>query len=109
MFQITLNIESFSHLQMIDITRNIEQIINENGLISGLCHVYIPHTTAGVTINEGADPNVQQDILRGLDCMVPSDIKYRHMEGNSRSHIMASLIGSSVSVVVHKGQLQLGT
>ncbi len=93
---------------MIDVTREMEQHIRESSVSDGICHVFIPHTTAAVTINEGADPDVQKDILNGLDRMVP-DLDYKHLEGNSRSHIMTSLIGSSVTITICNGCLQLGT
>lgn len=94
---------------MIDITDKIETFLKESSVTDGLCHVFIPHTTAGITINEGADPDVQADIIRGLDHMIPTNIRYDHMEGNSRSHIMATLTGSSVTVSFTNSMVILGT
>ena len=94
---------------MIDITSSVQKVITDSGIFDGVCTVYIPHTTAGVTINEGADPTVCRDIISKLNDMVPINRGYLHMEGNSDSHIKASLIGNSVSVIVENGQLVLGT
>ena len=94
---------------MVDITASVQKELSKSGVEDGFCVVYVPHTTAGVTINEGADPAVCYDIIKKLNELVPPDAGYRHMEGNSDSHIKASLIGSSVTVLVEKGQLVLGT
>ena len=95
--------------EMIDITHDIQSIVNEEDLVDGLVIVYVPHTTAGITINEGADPSVQQDIIETLKKLVPKGGSYRHMEGNSDAHIKASLLGSSVTVLVQNKKLVLGT
>ena len=94
---------------MVDITSMVQKEVSNRGPEDGMCTVYVPHTTAGITINEGADPAVCQDIMGKLNEMVPRDPGYRHMEGNSDSHIKASLMGSSVSLMVEKGRLVLGT
>lgn len=94
---------------MVDMTSLVQKEVSKSGISDGVCMVYVPHTTAAVTINEGADPSVCQDILTKLNEMVPPDDGYRHMEGNSDSHIKASLVGNSVSVMVENGRLVLGT
>jgi len=97
-----------SHACMIDITSQVRQIVAQSGVAEGWCIVYIPHTTAGVTINENADPTVQSDILQALDRMVPWRGGYEHAEGNAAAHVKASLLGSSQTVLVVGGQLRLG-
>ncbi|OGQ87638.1 MAG: hypothetical protein A2512_13035 [Deltaproteobacteria bacterium RIFOXYD12_FULL_56_24] len=94
--------------QFIDITSMVQEKVAASTIADGLCHLYNPHTTAGLTINEGADPAVQSDILAALQRIVPLD-RYQHLEGNSPAHVMASLVGSSVTVFIENGRLQLGT
>ncbi len=96
-------------MEFVDITERLADAVRESGRQEGLCFVYNPHTTAGLTINEGADPAVQADIIGVLKRVIPLDYPYKHLEGNSPSHIMAALMGSSVSVPVEVGRLQLGT
>ena len=105
----TFSISTSSKMELIDITSQIAKALANSGQKDGLCVVYNPHTTAGLTINEGADPAVKGDIIAALRQIVPLDFPYKHMEGNSPSHVMASLIGSSVTVIVEGGQLRLGT
>jgi secondary thiamine-phosphate synthase enzyme len=105
----TVNLKTTARSDMVDITTSVQREVDRAGVKEGLCVVYVPHTTAGVTINEGADPAVCQDILEKLNELVPRDPGYRHMEGNSDSHVKASLMGSSVTVLVEKGGLSLGT
>jgi secondary thiamine-phosphate synthase enzyme len=95
--------------ELIDITRQIGEIVEKARVRSGLCIIYVPHTTAAVTLNENADPYVSQDILMGLDKVVPSHDRYLHSEGNSPAHIKSSLIGCSETVPVESGELVLGT
>ena len=95
--------------EFVDITGPLQQAIREAETADGILVVYNPHTTAGLTINEGADPAVQHDLLGVLNRMVPHDYPYRHGEGNSPSHMMATLTGSSVTVIVAGGKIQLGT
>jgi len=96
--------------EMIDITGQVRAAVKESNIRNGICHVFIPHTTAAVTINENADPAVPRDILMGLSKMVPfGDPQYGHMEGNSDAHIKASLFGSSEMVIIENGGLLLGT
>lgn len=94
--------------EMINITGMVREELKKNGVQDGICYVFVPHTTAGVTINENADSDVKRDILNGLRAMVP-DIAYRHVEGNSDAHIKASLVGACVSVFVERGEPVLGT
>jgi len=95
--------------QMLDISREVEKIIRETGFRSGLCCVFVPHTTAGVTINENADPCVIDDILKELNQIVPWEDNYKHLEGNSAAHIKASMMGFSQLIIVEDGRLVLGT
>ena len=91
----------------LDISIEIKKVVRESGVVKGLCNVYIPHTTAGITINENADPDVVTDMLDGLDKMVPK-LKYRHYEGNTIAHIKASLMGASINIPIDNGVLCLG-
>jgi len=95
--------------QFIDITSSVEKIIEETSVENGLCVVQILHTTAGITINENADPSVRGDIIAALGRMVPENNLYNHSEGNSPAHIKASLMGSSVFIAIENGSLLLGT
>lgn len=104
-----INIKTRSRTEFVDITSEVQSIIDETGIKNGVCYVYVPHTTAAVTINEGADPSVAGDIQTMLSKLVPHGADYQHMEGNSDSHIKASLIGSSQIVVIEEGKLLLGT
>lgn len=105
----TINVKTRSRIEMVDVTSSVQNEVSKSGVSDGVCMVYIPHTTAAVTINEGADPSVCQDILSKLTDLIPPDAGYLHMEGNSDSHIKASLVGNSVSVLVENGRLVLGT
>lgn len=98
-----------SAMAMVDITDQIQGAVAASKVGNGVCVVYNPHTTAGLTINEGADPAVQSDLLGVFRRIIPSDYPYRHAEGNSPAHMMATLTGSSVTVIVTAGRLQLGT
>ena len=104
-----LTVKTQSQTEMIDITRQVQKSIETAGLQDGLCVLYVPHTTAGITINESADPSVRRDILTVLNQMVPWKADYRHMEGNSPAHIKSTLVGASQLVVVENGQMVLGT
>lgn len=105
----TIQVKTRNRNEMKDITAAVQDEVTHTGVQDGVCTVYVPHTTAGVTINEGADPAVCEDILNKLQDLVPPHAGYRHLEGNADSHIKASLMGSSVSVIVENGQLVLGT
>jgi secondary thiamine-phosphate synthase enzyme len=104
-----LHISSQRRNQMIDITDEIQRLVKEENINEGSLIVYVPHTTAGITINEGADPDVQQDIIETLEKLIPEDASYHHSEGNSDAHIKASVLGSSVTILIAKGKLVLGT
>lgn len=104
-----IRIESSSLCEMIDITRKINAEI-PSSIFCGICHVYCPHTTAGITVNENADPDVKHDLLAKLDHLIPQrESYYRHSEGNSAAHIKASLTGCSQSIPIRNGHLALGT
>ncbi|MHA1652003.1 MAG: secondary thiamine-phosphate synthase enzyme YjbQ [Candidatus Helarchaeota archaeon] len=92
-----------------DITDKIQDIINHSKFENGLCRIFVPHTTAGITINENADPNVKIDFLDILKKLIPQSSNYRHIEGNSDSHVKASLTGFSQTVIVQNGKMLLGT
>ncbi len=95
--------------EFIDITSSVAEAVRTSGVVDGLCTVYVPHTTAGVTINENADPSVVRDMIAHLEHLVPADGPYTHAEGNSDSHIKAGLMGSSVTVPIATGRPLLGT
>ena len=95
--------------EMSDITRQVQGIVMENGMESGVCHIFVPHTTCGLAINENADPDVKRDIIAKLDESVSENFPYRHAEGNSAAHIKSVLVGSSLTVFVEEGALMLGT
>jgi secondary thiamine-phosphate synthase enzyme len=104
-----LTLKTHAQTEMIDITAQVQKLLEESSIQEGLCMVYVPHTTAAVTINEAADPSVAEDILMTLNQMVPWKAAYRHAEGNSPAHVKASLIGASAMVQVEQGRLVLGT
>ncbi len=101
-------VHTSSHNQFVDITPNVADAVRESGVKSGLCTVFVPHTTAAVTINENADPDVVRDIISTLERLVPHSGAYRHSEGNSDAHIKASMMGFSVTILVESGRLVLG-
>ncbi|MGB2601286.1 MAG: secondary thiamine-phosphate synthase enzyme YjbQ [Candidatus Omnitrophota bacterium] len=105
----TISVKSSRKDQIVDITGEVSDIVRQSGVTSGVCIVYVPHTTAGVTINENADPDVKSDFLMGLSEIVPSNLGYSHAEGNSPAHIKASLTGISANMMVDNGTLVLGT
>ena len=106
----TFQVQTHDRDQMIELTDQVREAVQRSEIHDGSVIVYVPHTTAGITINENADPDVVHDMLHQLDQMVPwSQPFYRHAEGNSASHVKASMMGSSVTVLIHKGQLVLGT
>lgn len=104
-----ISIPTKNHSQMIDITRTVQTVVTETGVTTGVCHVFIPHTTAGLTINENADPTVVSDFLRETEKIVPWNDGYQHVEGNSAAHIKASLMGFSQTVFIENGKMLLGT
>lgn len=104
----TIEVQTAQHTQMKKITAEVEKAVADSGCKSGVCYVYVPHTTAGVMINEGDDPEVALDIEATLDRLVPQSRTYRHAEGNADSHIKAVLAGSTVTVFIENGRLALG-
>ncbi|MFA4910481.1 MAG: secondary thiamine-phosphate synthase enzyme YjbQ [Desulfobacteria bacterium] len=105
----TFSVKTAQRTEMLDITRQIQKAVTESKVRDGICCVFVPHTTAAVTINENADPNVARDILMKLGKVIPPDDKYSHTEGNSDAHIKTSLVGSSETIIVEDGKLVLGT
>jgi secondary thiamine-phosphate synthase enzyme len=104
-----LTVKTRSRTELVDITADVRDAVAQSGVREGLCMVYVPHTTAGVTINESADPSVKADILMVLNRIVPWQAEYRHMEGNSPAHVKSSLVGSSQTIAIENGALVLGT
>jgi secondary thiamine-phosphate synthase enzyme len=104
-----ISLETHSRVEMIDITAAVQKATGEKKIESGICLVYTPHTTAAITINENADPDVPRDILAALDRAVPLSANYRHAEGNSAAHVKSSLVGASKLVIIENGRLVLGT
>jgi secondary thiamine-phosphate synthase enzyme len=105
----TFQVRTSAQTEFIDITRSVQEAVKKTGVEDGICIIFIPHTTAAVTINENADPSVVQDIVMELNKIVPFKDQYRHLEGNSPAHIKASLVGCSQIVFVESGKLVLGT
>jgi secondary thiamine-phosphate synthase enzyme len=105
----TLRIKTSKRTQFVDITREVEHVVRDAGVTSGVCYVYVPHTTAGVAINEHADPDVAHDVEGILDRLIPHNGPYRHAEGNTDSHMKAILTGTSQTVLIENGALALGT
>jgi len=104
-----VDIKTSSRVEFQDITRKVRDIISSSGVKSGICYVFVPHTTAGIVVNEHADPSVVEDIVAQLDKMVPQHGNYRHLEGNSPAHIKASMLGDSETLFIDDGQVVLGT
>ncbi|TMG39801.1 MAG: YjbQ family protein [Chloroflexi bacterium] len=104
----SLTVRSRKRSDALDITDRVEQLVRESDVSDGLCHVYVPHTTAGVFINENADPDVLTDLLGTLDNLVPWEGGYRHAEGNAAAHIKSTLVGTSQTIPIREGRLQLG-
>ena len=104
-----LTVTTQKKTQFIDITSQIQKAAKTQDIDSGLCFVFVPHTTAAVTINENADPAVQSDMLSVFNTIIPWDLDYRHLEGNSAAHVKSSLVGASEVIAIENGQLDLGT
>lgn len=104
-----INVKSRTRTEFIDITEKVQEVVKEAGVASGICHLFVPHTTAGLTINEGVDPSVQRDIQTFLNKLVPFEGDYHHREGNSSAHIKATFVGGTQSVLIDEGRLVLGT
>lgn len=105
----TISVQTRQSQEFIDITDRVEKAVREIGLSSGSCLLYVPHTTAGITINETADPAVKDDIVDALQRLVPASLAYQHVEGNAHAHIQASLMGSSALIAIEEGRLVKGT
>jgi len=103
------DVQTGSKEVLLDITRQVEEEVRKSDIKSGFCVVYVPHTTAAVTINENADPTVRQDILMTLRKAVPDSLPYAHAEGNSPAHVKSSLVGASITIPIEDGKLVLGT
>ena len=105
---VELNVATQSATELVDITARVQHAVTQSGLDEGACHVFVPHTTAGLTLNENWDPAVREDIIRALDRMAPQRDDYRHAEGNSPAHLKASLTGASATLIFAGGRLMLG-
>lgn len=105
----TINISTAKRVDLVNITSQVQKLVSETKVDSGVVTVYVPHTTCGITINEGADPDVVRDIKFQLENLIPYQQGYQHMEGNADSHIKTCLVGSSENIIIENGQLVLGT
>lgn len=105
----TLNIRTRSRKQFVNITGEVQRAVRDSGVTDGICVVYVPHTTAGVTVNEAADPSVAEDVQNTLSTLIPHRGGYTHAEGNADSHIQTIVVGPSVSLIIEGGRIDLGT
>jgi len=103
-----LRLQTTARTEFVDITQGVQRLVAESGIRSGICYIYVPHTTSGITINENSDQNVGRDILKELNKVIPFDDDYGHSEGNSAAHIKSSIMGVSKAVIVDEGRLALG-
>jgi secondary thiamine-phosphate synthase enzyme len=104
-----ISVKTRERTELVDVTSEISRLVKKSGIDQGFCMVYVPHTTAGVTINESADPSVKTDMLMVLNQMVPWEADYRHLEGNSPAHVKSTLVGASELIAIEKSRLVLGT
>lgn len=104
-----INVKTRRRTEFVNITSDVQEAVSQSGVKNGVCYIYVPHTTAGVTINEGADPSVEKDIENMLNKLIPHNAGYRHMEGNSDAHIKTAVVGSSEAVIIEGSRLLLGT
>ena len=105
-----IDLETTAHSQMLAVTDRVQQAVDASGVREGVCHLYVPHTTAALTVNENADPTVVGDVLHAVDALIPwNDPAYRHAEGNSAAHLKAIFCGTSETLFVNQGRLLLGT
>lgn len=104
-----ITVKTKTRIEFVDITSEVQRVVKQSGVNEGICYLYVPHTTAGVTINEGADPSVTKDINNTLKKLVPPDAGYSHMEGNADSHVKTTLVGPNTFVLIEGGKLRLGT
>ena len=105
---VELQVTTQSHSELRDITSQIQQTVSDQGIQDGVCHIFVPHTTAGLTLNENWDPDVRGDLVRALEALVP-DVRYHHSEGNSPAHLLSTLAGASQTLLVQAGKLLLGS
>jgi secondary thiamine-phosphate synthase enzyme len=106
---IQFDVKTHAQDELVDITPSVLNIVKDSQVKNGVCFIYVPHTTAGITINENADPSVKSDLLMALREIVPDSLPYRHMEGNSPGHVKSTLVGCSASILINDGTLVLGT
>lgn len=104
-----ISVRTSSRIELIDITERVQALVAKSKIKDGVCFIFCPHTTAGLTINENADPSVRRDIISALNKLVPANAGYAHSEGNADSHVKSSIFGSSLTVFVENGQLTFGT
>ncbi len=104
-----INVSTGRRTEFVEITSKVEEVVKKSGIENGICFIYVPHTTCGLTINENADPSVKKDIINKLEEIVPENGRYSHMEGNADAHIKSSIVGHSLTVFIENGNLQLGT
>ncbi len=104
-----MEIQTIKRCEAIDITSNVQKIVSKSSVRNGICIVFVPHTTAAITINENADPSVMKDLMNHLEEIVPMDENFAHIEGNSDAHIKASIIGSNRDIIIENSSLKLGT
>lgn len=105
----TINISTTKRVDLVNITSQVQKVVSESSVDEGMVTVFVPHTTCGITINEGADPDVIRDIKYQLEKLIPYQQGYKHIEGNSDSHIKTCIVGSSENIIIKDGQLLLGT
>ena len=105
----TLDVKTGSRVELVDITSQVRKAVSKSGVRDGICHIFVPHTTAGIAINENADPSVKRDIVMETTKMVPFEDGYQHMEGNAAAHIKSVLFGPNLSLLVEGGDIVLGT
>jgi len=104
-----INVSTGKRTEFVEITSKVEEVVRKSGIENGICFIYVPHTTCGLTINENADPSVKKDIINKLEELVPENGRYSHLEGNADAHIKSSIVGHSLVVFIENGNLQLGT
>jgi len=105
---VQLDVRTGSKHELRDITSQVKEVLSASGVQQGVCHIFVPHTTAGLTLNENWDPDVKGDLIRALEALVP-DVRFRHGEGNSPAHLLSTIAGASETVLVRDGELILGT
>ena len=104
-----LSLHTTAHTQMVNITPQVQEIVKSSGVTNGLCVIYVPHTTAAITINENTDPDVQTDFMKEINKIVPWEDDYQHAEGNAAAHLKASMMGFSETIIIQNSRLLLGT